>query len=67
MCYLQPFPLFQCAVNSVGIRMKEATVSVNETVLNGTVDVCVEIAALPGELQTNLTVTLFTTNGGKAG
>ena len=67
MCYLQPFLLFQCAVNNVAIRMKKATVSVNETVLNGTVDVCVEIAVLPGELQTNLTVTLFTTNGGKAG
>ena len=54
-------------MNNVAIRMKEATVSVNETVLNGTVDVCVEIAVLPGELQTNLTVTLFTTNGEKAG
>jgi len=64
VCYLQPFLLFQCAVNNVAIRMKEATVPVNES---GTVDICAEIAALPGELQTNLTVTLFTTNGRKAG
>ena len=41
--------------------------SVREDVINGTVSICAEIAALPGELQTDLTVTLFTTNGTKAG
>ena len=54
-------------MGDVAIRMKDSAVSVNESVLNGTVDVCVEIAALPGELQSNLTVTLFATNGTKAG
>ena len=49
------------------IRMEETTVSVSENVASGTVGVCVEIAALPGELQTDLTVNLFTTNGTKAG
>ena len=49
------------------IRMEQITVSVNEDVTSGRVSVCAEIAALPGELQTDLTVTLFTTNGTKAG
>ena len=49
------------------IRMEKTTVSVSEDAASGTVDVCVEIVALPGELQTGLTVTLFTTNGTKAG
>ena len=58
---------FQFTVGDVMIRMEETTVSVNEDVVSGRVSVCAEIAALPGELQTDLTVTLFTTNGTKAG
>ena len=38
---------------------------VNET--DESVDVCAEIVQLPGELQTDLTVALSTTNGSKAG
>ena len=49
------------------IRMEQTTASVDEDVTSGRVSVCAEIAALPGELQTDLTVTLFTTNGSKAG
>ena len=58
---------FQFTVRDVMIRMEQTTVSVNEDVASGRVNVCAEIAALPGELQTDLTVTLFTTNGTKAG
>lgn len=47
--------------------MEQTTVSVSEDVTSGRVSLCAEIAALPGELQTDLTVTLFTTNGTKAG
>ena len=54
-------------VDDVMIRMEETAVSVNEDIASGRVSVCAEIAALPGELQTDLTVTLFTTNGTKAG
>ena len=49
------------------IQMEQTIVSVNEDIASGRVSVCAEIAALPGELQTDLTVTLFTTNGTKAG
>ena len=45
--------------------MQLATVSVNEDVDSGRVSVCAEIAV--GVLQTDLTVTLSTTNGTKAG
>ena len=58
---------FQFTVRDVMIRMEQTTVSVNEDVASGRVSVCAEIAASPGELQTDLTVTLFTTNGKKAG
>ena len=44
--------------------MQHVTISVNEDV-GGTVDVCAEITA--GVLQMDLTVTLSTTNGTKAG
>ena len=44
--------------------MQHVTISVNEAV-GGTVDVCAEITA--GVLQIDLTVTLSTTNGSKAG
>ena len=47
------------------IGMAETTVSVNEA--DGSVDICAEIVQLPGELQTDLTVALSTTNGSKAG
>lgn len=47
--------------------MEKATVFVDEDVASGTVSICVEIAALPGELQTNLAVALSTINGSKAG
>ena len=46
------------------IGMQHVTISVNEDV-GGTVDVCAEITA--GVLQMDLTVTLSTTNGTKAG
>ena len=59
--------VLQSTVDNVMIGMEETNVSVHEDVINGTVSICAEIAALPGELQTNLTVTLFTTNGTKAG
>ena len=49
----------------VMIRMQQATVTVNEDVDSGTVSVCAEIVV--GVLQTDLTVTLSTTNGAKAG
>ena len=58
---------FQFTVGDVMIRMEETAVSVSEDVASGRVSVCAEIATLPGELQTDLTVTLFTTNGTKAG
>ena len=42
--------------------------SVDEDVSSQTVSVCAEIAALPADgLQTDLTVTLSTSNGSKAG
>ena len=44
--------------------MQHVTLFMNEDV-GGTVDVCAEITA--GVLQMNLTVTLSTTNGTKAG
>ena len=47
------------------IRMQQATVTVNEDVDSGTVSICAEIAV--GVLQTDLTVTLSTMNGTKAG
>ena len=47
------------------IGMVETTLSVDET--DGTVDVCAEIVDLPGELQTDLIVTLSASNGVKAG
>ena len=77
---LQAFLLFQFTVAGVVIQMQMATRSVIET--DGTVQVCAEIGStflrapivalssptLPGELQTNLTVTLSTSNSdGKAG
>ena len=57
--------LFPFTVNDVMIGMVETTVSVNEAA--GSVDVCAVIVDLPGELQTDLTVALSTTNGSKAG
>ena len=47
------------------IRMQSANVSVIEDVDSGRVSVCAEIAV--GVLQTDLTVTLSTMNGTKAG
>ena len=42
--------------------------TVAEDVGTGTIDICVEIAALPmGGLETDLVVTLSTINGTKAG
>ena len=58
--------LFQYTVDDVVIQMEFANRSVNET--DGTVEVCAEIGSLPGELQTDLTVTFSTSNSdGKAG
>ena len=57
--------IFQFTVCDVRIQMEEEIVSVDER--SGTVDVCAEITALPGELQIELTVGFFTTNGSKAG
>ena len=57
--------LFPFTVDDVMIGMAETTVSVNEA--DGSVDVCAVIVELPGELQTDLTVALSTTNGSKAG
>ena len=58
--------LFQYTVDDVVIQMEFASDSVSET--DGTVEVCAQIGSLPGELQTDLTVT-FSTNSsdGKAG
>jgi len=43
-------------------------VSIAEDVGTGTIDVCAEIVALPGSgLETDLVVTLSTTDGAKAG
>ena len=48
--------------------MSVNALSVNEDATSGAVNVCVEIGALPGDgLQTDLTVTLSTTDGSKAG
>ena len=47
------------------IGMQHVAISVNEDVDDGRVSVCAEIAV--GVLQTDLTVTLSTTNGTKAG
>ena len=57
--------LFPFAVIDVMIGMVATTMFVNET--DESVDVCAEIVQLPGELQTDLTVALSTTNGSKAG
>ena len=56
---------FPFAVSDVIIGMVATTTFVNET--DESVDVCAEIVQLPGELQTDLTVALSTTNGSKAG
>ena len=57
--------LFPFAVSDVMIGMVATTMFVNET--DESVDVCAEIVQLPGELQTDLTVALSTTNGSIAG
>ena len=59
--------ILEFTVGSVLIQMDVATVFVDEDVASGTVSICVKIAALPGELQTHLTVALSTINGPKAG
>ena len=47
--------------------MSVSDVAVDEDATSGAVNVCVEIGALPGDgLQTELTVTLSTTDGSKA-
>ena len=66
----QQFTCFSCKFTVAGVRiqMEQAAVSVDEDVLSQTVSVCAEIAALPADgLQTDLTVTLSTSNGSKAG
>ena len=65
MGYSTVLLLFPFTVSDVMIGMVETTVSVDET--GGSVDVCAEIIQLPGDLQTDLTVDLSTTNGSKAG
>ena len=45
--------------------MQQATVTVNEDLDSGRISICAEIAV--GVLQTDLTVTLSTMNGTKAG
>ena len=63
---LHAFLLFEITVGAVTVGMVQAAVSVNE--IFGTVNVCAEIAALPVDgLQTDLIVTLSTSNGSKAG
>ena len=58
--------MFQFTVSGVEIQMEMIDHMVNET--DGTVAVCAQIADLPGDLQTNLTVTFSTSNSdGKAG
>ena len=58
--------LFQYTVDDVVIQMELATRSVNET--GGTAEVCAQINSLPGELQTDLTVTFSTSSSdAKAG
>ena len=65
---LQAFLLFQFTVAGVVIQMEMADRSVSEVPTDETVQVCAEIGNLPGNLQTDLTVTLFTSNSdGKAG
>ena len=65
---LHAFLLCKFTVGNVTIQMEQANMSVNEDVMSQTVSVCAEIAALPEEgLQTDLTVTLSTTDGSKAG
>ena len=65
---LYAFLLRKFTVAGVTIRMEQAAVSVDEDVMCQTVSVCAEIAALPADgLQTDLTVTLSTTDGSKAG
>ena len=63
MLYISHYGFFYFA--GIMIRMQSAAVSVNEDVDSGTVSVCAEIAV--GVLQTDLTVTLSTNNGAKAG
>ena len=59
---------FEITVGGVTIQMEQTAVSVNEDVASETVNVCAQIAALPADgLQTDLTVTLSTTDGSKAG
>ena len=57
---LQAFLLFQFTVSSVVIQMEMASRAVSET--DGTVQICAEIGSLPGELQTDLTVTFSTSS-----
>ena len=65
---LHAFLLFEITVGGVTVRMGQAAVSVNENVAIPTVNVCAEIATLPVDgLQTDLIVTLSTSNGSKAG
>ena len=65
---LHAFLLFEITVGGVTVQMEQAAVSVNENVAIGTVNVCAEIAALPVDgLQTDLIVTLSTSDGSKAG
>ena len=59
--------IHEYTVGSVLIQMDVATTFVDEDVASGIVSICVEIAALPGELQTHLIVALSTINGSKAG
>ena len=59
--------IIQFTVGDAAVQMKETTLPVNEDVANGTVIICTEIIALPGDLQTDLIATLTTTNTNKAG
>ena len=64
---LYAFLLREFTVAGVTIRMEQADRSVNE-LMSQAVSVCAEITALPADgLQTDLTVTLSTTDGSKAG
>ena len=59
--------IIQFTVGDAAVQMKETTLPVNEDVANGTVIICTETIALPGDLQTDLIATLTTTNTTKAG
>ena len=65
--FVHSHSFFQFTVGDAAVEMKETTLFVNEDIASGTVRVCAEIVALPGDLQTDLTVTLTTTNTTKAG